>query len=145
MPQNSVIKPQEVEKKWLLIDANGIALGRLASEIATILQAKNKPEYSPQWDLSDHVIVVNAQKVMLTGNKAKTEIHYRHTGYPGGIKQETIGQMKERSPYELIRKAVKGMLPKNKLAADRLKKLHVYVGEEHPHTGQQPQAITVGN
>ena len=134
-------KPGEVARKWWIVDADGKNLGRLASEIAIVLRGKNKPQYTPHVDTGDFVVVVNAEKIAVTGNKLEGKVYYRHSGYPGGLKSRTLGEMLERRPYEVLRKAVKGMLPKNRLAARQLTKLKIYAGPEHPHAAQKPQEL----
>jgi large subunit ribosomal protein L13 len=134
-------KPGEVPRRWWVVDAEGKNLGRLASEIAVVLRGKNKPQYTPHVDTGDFVVVVNAQKIAVTGNKLRGKIYYRHSGYPGGLKSRTLGQMLERRPNEVLRKAVKGMLPKNRLAAKQLGKLKIYAGPEHPHAAQKPEEL----
>jgi large subunit ribosomal protein L13 len=131
-------KPREIEQAWRLVDADGQILGRLATEIADTLRGKNKPAYTPHVDTGDFVIVVNAEKVRVTGKKLEQKIYYRHSGYPGGLRERTLAEQLARRPEEVIRKAVKGMLPKNKLAAAQLRKLKVYAGPEHPHAAQNP-------
>ncbi len=133
-------KPGEQERRWYLIDASGQVLGRLASEIARILRGKDKVAFTPHVDTGDFVIVVNAAKVRLTGRKLSDKIYYRHSGYPGGIKAMTAGEMLARKPEEVISLAVRGMLPRNKLSRRLLKKLKVYAGATHPHAAQQPVA-----
>jgi large subunit ribosomal protein L13 len=132
-------KPGEVPRKWWVVDAEGKNLGRLASEIALVLRGKNKPQYTPHVDTGDFVVVVNAGKIAVTGNKLEGKIYYRHSGYPGGLRSRTLGEMLERRPTEVLRKAVKGMLPKNRLAAKQLTKLKIYAGPEHPHAAQRPE------
>ncbi|MBU0675399.1 MAG: 50S ribosomal protein L13 [Proteobacteria bacterium] len=132
---------KEVEKNWYIVDATSKVLGRLATEIATRLRGKNKPNYSTFMDVGDFVIVVNAEKIHLTGKKMDEKKYYHHTGFMGGIKEMTAREMLEKKPEELIRKAVKGMLPKNTLGRAQLKKLKVYVGDEHPHEAQQPTTM----
>jgi|SRR5690554_3846359 large subunit ribosomal protein L13 len=132
-------KGHEVERKWLVVDAEGKTLGRLASEVAAILRGKHKPIYTPHVDTGDHVIVINAEKIELSGNKLQDKIYYRHTGYAGGLKQRTAGEMIEKFPTRTIELAVKGMLPKNSLGRKMFKKLHVYAGPEHPHAAQKPE------
>tara|TARA_B100001564_G_scaffold283488_1_gene246113 strand:- start:358 stop:786 length:429 start_codon:yes stop_codon:yes gene_type:complete len=136
-------KSVNVEKNWHLIDAEDKVLGRLAVKIATILSGKNKAQYSPNADLGDFVIVVNAEKVKVTGNKFSQKNYYHHTGYPGGLKTKSFEKMQEDSPEKIIEKAVKGMLPKNKLANQIIKKLKVYSGSVHPHIGQQPKELSI--
>ena len=134
-------KPGEIEREWFLVDAEGQTLGRLATRIADTLRGKGKPVYTPHVDTGDFVVVVNAEKVAVTGSKLDTKIYYRHSGYPGGIKQRTLREQLERRPTEVLRKAVKGMLPKNKLAAAQLLKLKIYAGSEHPHAAQAPKPL----
>lgn len=134
-------KPGEIEREWLLVDAEGQTLGRLATQIADALRGKGKPVYTPHVDTGDFVIVVNAEKIGVTGSKLDTKIYYRHSGYPGGIKQRTLREQLDRRPTEVIRKAVKGMLPKNKLAAAQIRKLKIYAGPEHPHAAQAPKPM----
>ena len=136
-------KSVNVEKNWHLVDAEDKVLGRLAVKIASILTGKNKPQYSPNADLGDFVIVVNAEKVKVTGNKFSQKNYYHHTGYPGGLKTKSFEKMQEDSPEKIIEKAVKGMLPKNKLANQIIKKLKVYSGSVHPHIGQQPKESAI--
>ena len=135
-------KPQDVTRGWYLIDADGLVLGRLAALVADRLRGKHKAIYTPNLDCGDHIVVVNAEKVALTGNKRVQKVYYRHTGHPGGIKQRTAAQILESArPEQLIEKAVERMLPKNVLGRQQLKKLHVYSGPEHPHQGQTPQDL----
>jgi large subunit ribosomal protein L13 len=134
-------KPGEVDRNWWVVDAEGKNLGRLASEIANVLRGKNKPQYTPHVDTGDFVVVVNAQKIAVTGNKLAGKIYYRHSGYPGGLKSETLGHLLGRRPNEVLRKAVKGMLPKNRLAAQQLTKLKIYAGPKHPHSAQKPEEM----
>jgi large subunit ribosomal protein L13 len=134
-------KPREIEQSWYLVDAEGETLGRLATEIADVLRGKRKPAYTPHVDTGDFVVVVNAEKVRVTGNKLEQKIYYRHSGYPGGLRQRTLAEQLQRRPEEVIRKAVKGMLPKNRLAAAQLRKLKVYAGPEHPHEAQNPAPL----
>jgi large subunit ribosomal protein L13 len=134
-------KPGEVKRDWWVVDAEDKNLGRLASEIADVLRGKNKPQYTPHVDTGDFVVVVNAEKIAVTGNKMAGKIYYRHSGYPGGLKSRTLGQMLERRPTEVLRKAVKGMMPKNRLAAQQLTKLKIYAGPKHPHAAQRPEEL----
>ena len=136
-------KSVNVEKNWHLVDAEDKVLGRLAVKIASILSGKNKAQYSPNADLGDFVVVVNADKVKVTGNKFSQKNYYHHTGYPGGLKTKSFEKMQEDSPEKIIEKAVKGMLPKNKLANQIIKKLKVYSGSVHPHIGQQPKELSI--
>ena len=136
------MRKEDIEKKWYLIDANGKVLGRLASEIAKILRGKKKAIFSPHVDTGDFVIVVNAEKVRLTGDKLKGKVYYHHSGYPGGLKTIAAEKMLAKKPEELLRRAVKGMLPKNKMGSKVFKKLKVYAGPQHPHEAQQPEQLT---
>ena len=136
-------RPLEVERKWYVVDAEGQTLGRLATEIARILRGKNKPQYTPHVDTGDFVVVVNAEKVVVTGRKAEQKVYRRHSGYPGGLKETSYEQMMERRPTEILRRAVKGMMPKNRLARQQLRKLKIYAGPEHPHAAQNPQPYEV--
>ena len=132
-------KASDVERKWYVIDAAGQTLGRLASEVAAILRGKHKPAFTPHVDMGDHVIIVNAEKIELTGKKLTDKIYYRHSGYPGGLKARTAFDMRTNHPEKMLELAIKGMLPKNKLGRQMFKKLHVYRGSEHPHQAQQPE------
>lgn len=134
-------KSEEVQKNWYVVDASGRVLGRLASFVASRLKGKHKPAYTPHVDTGDHVVVVNAGKVALTGNKWDDKIYYRHSGYIGGLKSMTAKQVLEKRPEDLLVHAVKGMLPKNSLGRKMLKKLKVYAGPEHPHTAQSPERL----
>ena len=136
-------RPLEVERKWHLIDAEGKTLGRLASEISRILRGKHRPQYTPHVDVGDFVVVVNAEKVVLTGKKAEQKVYRRHTGYPGGLKETSYEVMTERKPTEILRKAVYGMMPKTRLGRQQLRKLKIYAGPEHPHAAQNPQPYEV--
>ncbi len=131
--------PGDIEREWLVVDADGVALGRVASEVAQLLRGKHKPKFAPHMDMGDYVIVLNAKKVAVTGNKETEKIYYRHSGYPGGIRSETVETVRERYPERLIVNAVKGMLPKNRLGRATLGKLRVYAGAEHPHRAQDPK------
>ena len=134
-----IAKPAEVERKWYVVDAEGKTLGRLASEVASVLRGKNKPIYTPHVDCGDYVIVINAEKIEVTGKKRKEKIYKRHTGYPGGLKEITFEKLLEKQPEEILRHAVKGMLPKGPLGRDMAKKLKVYAGAEHKHEAQKPE------
>jgi large subunit ribosomal protein L13 len=136
-----VATPQDRERNWLLVDAEGQTLGRLATQIADALRGKRKPVYTPHVDTGDFVVVVNAEKISVTGDKLHEKMYYRHSGYPGGLKSRTLNDMLERRPEEVIRLAVKGMLPKNRLARKQLTKLKVYAGPDHPHAAQQPKPL----
>ncbi len=133
----------EIDRKWYIVDADGKVLGRIATEIARYLRGKHKPTFCNFQDNGDFIIVVNADKVHLTGNKWDQKTYYRHTGYMGGIKSQTAKELQEKAPEELIRNAVKGMLPKNKLGRAQFKKLKVYAGKEHPHQAQQPEQLDI--
>src|SRR2546423_9743826 len=135
--------PADRERNWLLVDADGRTLGRLATQIADALRGKRKPTYTPHVDTGDFVIVVNAKKISVTGNKREDKRYYRHSGYPGGLKSRTLAEMLERRPEEVIRLAVKGMLPRTRLGRAQLTKLKVYAGPDHPHAAQQPQEMEV--
>ncbi|MCR4409430.1 MAG: 50S ribosomal protein L13 [Candidatus Saccharicenans sp.] len=132
-------KKDEVQQKWWLINADGQILGRLATEIAVLLRGKNKPQFAPSADVGDFVVVVNAEKIAVTGNKLEDKMYYHHSQYPGGIKEKKLKEMLETKPEEVIRKAVWGMIPKNKLGRAIIKKLKVYRGPEHPHQAQNPE------
>jgi large subunit ribosomal protein L13 len=134
-------KPEETNRDWLVVDAEGKILGRLATEIASRLRGKHKPEFTPHLDTGDFVVVVNAEKIAVTGGKQDKKIYYRHTGYPGGIRGTSLRTMLEKKPEEVIIHAVRGMLPKNRLGRQLLKKLKVYAGPEHPHGAQSPKAL----
>jgi large subunit ribosomal protein L13 len=136
-------KPGEIERRWYLVDAEGKTLGRLATQIADTLRGKNKPQYTPHVDTGDFVVVVNAEKVVLTGKKLDDKIYYRHSGYPGGLRQRTAREQLDRRPTEVLRMAVKGMLPKNRLARQQINKLKIYAGPEHPHEAQDPKPLEV--
>ncbi|TFD98432.1 50S ribosomal protein L13 [Jeotgalibacillus salarius] len=133
-------KGHEVERKWLIVDAEGQTLGRLSSEVAAILRGKNKPTFTPNVDTGDHVIIINADKIQLTGKKLTDKIYYRHSMHPGGLKQRTALEMRTKYPRQMLELAIKGMLPKNSLGRQTIKKLHVYPGAEHPHQAQKPEA-----
>ena len=136
-------KRAEIERQWFVVDAAGLRLGRLASVVASTLRGKNKPIYTPHMDTGDFVIVVNADQVVLTGQKEDKKIYYRHSGRPGGLKQQTAREIRARHPERLIENAVRGMLPKNSLGRQLYRKLKVYAGPEHPHQSQQPQPLEV--
>jgi large subunit ribosomal protein L13 len=138
--KTSMAKKEGVERKWLLVDANGKTLGRLATRVAILLRGKHKTNFTPHVDTGDFVIVVNAKRVSLTGKKWKDKVYIHHTGYPGGLKTTSAGQIRQRKPERLITMAVQGMLPKNKLGRKLIKKLKVYAGDHHPHQAQQPEA-----
>lgn len=136
-----IAKPAEVERKWYVVDAEGKTLGRLASEVASVLRGKNKPTYTPHVDCGDYVIVINAEKVKLTGNKMTEKVYTRHTGYPGGQRFATPADYLAKKPTFIVEKAVKGMLPRTRLGAALLRNLKVYAGTEHPHAAQNPKTI----
>lgn len=136
-------KKEKVERKWYVIDAKDQVLGRLAAEIARRLRGKHKPIYTPHIDTGDYIIVVNADKIRLTGNKLDKKIYYRHTGYPGGLKSITANKLLQHKPERVLEHAVKGMLPKNRLGRRMYKKMKVYVGPDHPHEAQQPEVFTL--
>ena len=136
-------RPGEVEREWLVVDATDMVLGRLATQVAQILKGKTKPQYTPHVDTGDFVIVINAEKIRLTGNKAQTKIYYSHSGYIGGLKEVSFERMLEKHPERIIEKAVKGMLPKNTLGRAMNRKLKVYAGPNHPHGAQKPREITL--
>ena len=134
------VKASEIERRWWLVDASDQTLGRLATRIATLLEGKHKAIYSPHMDTGDHVVVLNAAKIKVTGNKLTQKQYYRHSNYPGGLKQESLASLLERKPELVIERAVKGMLPQNRLGRAMFKKLKVYAGADHPHQAQQPIA-----
>jgi large subunit ribosomal protein L13 len=134
-------KPREIEQHWYLVDAEAKTLGRLATQIADLLRGKGKPQFTPHIDTGDFVVVVNAEKVHVTGKKLEQKIYYHHSGYPGGLRERTLAEQLQRRPEEVLRKAVKGMLPKNRLAAAQITKLKIYAGPEHPHAAQNPTPI----
>ena len=136
-------KPGEVSRDWYVVDADGKTLGRLATQIADTLRGKTKAEYTPHVDTGDFVVVVNAEKIHVTGKKMDDKIYYRHSGYPGGLKQRTLREQLERRPTEVLRKAVKGMLPRNRMARQQINKLKIYAGPVHPHEAQAPKTLEV--
>ena len=138
-----VATPETRAREWLVVDATGKTLGRLATQIADALRGKRKPEYTPHCDVGDFVIVVNAEKIAVTGKKREEKRYYRHSGYPGGMRSRTLAEMLDRRPEEVIRLAVKGMLPRNRLARAQLRKLKVYAGPDHPHAAQQPKQMEI--
>ena len=135
------LRESEIERRWYVVDATGQTLGRLASRIARVLEGKHKPTYTPHLDSGDHVIVVNAARIAVTRDKRESKVYVRHSGYPEGLKQETLGQLLARRPEEVIRRAVRGMLPRNRLGAQQLRKLRVYAGPDHPHQAQRPEPL----
>src|SRR5947208_1454945 len=137
-------KPEHIQRSWYVVDASGQVLGRLASEVATLLRGKHKPIFAPHMDTGDHVVVINADKVELTGNKAQNKFAYRHSGYPGGITGVRYADLLATRPVAAVEKAIRGMLPKNRLGRQQIKKLHVVAGSEHPHSAQKPVQLAVG-
>ena len=135
--------PTTRDRQWVVIDAEGKNLGRLSTQIADLLRGKRKPEYTPHIDTGDFVVIINAGKFVVTGNKLTEKVYYRHTGYPGGLRERTLEEMLERRPEEVIRKAVAGMMPKNRLGRAQLKKLKIYAGSEHPHEAQEPRVLDI--
>ncbi len=140
-----VAKPTDRERNWLVVDANGQTLGRLSTQIADALRGKRKPTYTPHIDTGDFVVVINAEKISVTGNKLTDKRYYRHSGYPGGLKSRTLAEQLDRQPEEVLRHAVKGMLPRNRLARKQLTKLKIYAGPEHPHQAQQPVPMEINS
>jgi large subunit ribosomal protein L13 len=138
-----VATPNTRERNWLVVDASGQTLGRLATQIADALRGKRKPTYTPHCDVGDFVVVVNAEKIAVTGKKLEEKRYYRHSGYPGGLRSRTLAEMLDRQPEEVIRKAVRGMLPRTRLGRAQLRKLKVYAGAEHPHEAQKPEPMEV--
>jgi large subunit ribosomal protein L13 len=135
------VRESEIERRWYVVDATDQTLGRLASRIARVLEGKHKPTYAPNLDTGDHVIVTNAARIAVTSDKLETKLYIRHSGYPQGLKQETLGHLLARRPEEVIRRAVKGMLPRTRLGAQQLRKLKVYAGPDHPHEAQRPEPL----
>ena len=138
-----VATPANRQRDWIVVDAEGQTLGRLATQIANALRGKRKPQYTPHCDVGDFVVVVNAEKIVVTGDKLQSKTYYRHSGFPGGLKSRTLAEMLDRKPEDVIRLAVKGMLPRNKLARKQMLKLKIYAGAEHPHAAQQPKPLEV--
>ena len=138
-------KASEIERDWLIIDAEGLVLGRLATEVASRLRGKHKPTFAPHIDTGDHVIIINCDKVVLTSGKAEKKKVFRHSGFPGGIKEQTFADLLEKKPEDAVRNTVRGMLPKNRLGRAQLKKLKVYAGPNHPHAAQQPQVLELAD
>ncbi|WP_447986907.1 50S ribosomal protein L13 [Nitrospira sp. Nam74] len=136
-------KPAEVVRKWYVVDASGKTLGRLAARVAILLRGKHKPTFTPHVDTGDHVVIINAEKIHLTGEKMKTKTYTHHTGYPGGFKTMTAEQLHEKNPTDLLNKAIKGMLPKNPLGKQMARKLKIYAGSEHPHQAQSPESLAM--
>ncbi len=135
--------PDNVERKWYLVDAEGKTLGRLASQVASIVRGKTKPTYTPHPDTGDFVIIINADKINVTGDKLNKKMYYRHSGYPGGLKTRTLKQMLDKKPEEVLRLAIAGMLPRNALGRKLIKKVKIYAGPEHPHTAQNPELLSL--
>ena len=140
-----IAKPGEVERKWYVVDAKNVPMGRLASAVASILRGKNKPTFTPHVDTGDYVIVINAAQVKLTGKKASQKMYYRHSNYPGGLKQRTAGDFLAKEPEKLLEDSIKGMLPNTPLGRKMGMKLHVYAGEDHKHAAQQPEVLDITN
>src|SRR3989454_546346 len=136
-------KPGEIEREWFVVDADGQTLGRLATRIADQLRGKGKPQYTPHVDTGDFIVVINAEKIAVTGSKLDSKIYYRHSGYPGGLRSRTLREQLERRLTEVLRRAVKGMLPKNRLARKQINKLKIYAGAEHPHAPQAPKPLSL--
>ncbi|MCL1594056.1 MAG: 50S ribosomal protein L13 [Actinomycetia bacterium] len=136
-------KPGDITRSWYVIDAENVPLGRLASEVAQIVRGKNKPTYAPHFDGGDFVVIVNADKIHVSGNKEAEKVYYRHSGYPGGLRAETLSKIRKNHPERLIETAVRGMLPKNRLGRQIFKKMKVYAGPDHPHEAQMPQPLTL--
>ena len=136
-------KPADITRAWHVVDAEGLVLGRVATEVARVLRGKHKPIYAPHVDTGDHVISVTADKIVLTAGKAEKKVVYRHSGYPGGLRSQTYANLLEVKPADAVRKSVRGMLPKNRLGRQMLKKLKVYTGPNHPHAAQQPQPLAI--
>ncbi len=136
-------KPSDIEREWFIVDAEGLVLGRMATEVARLLRGKHKPIFAPHADTGDHVIVINADKVVLTGNKRTDKMVYRHSGYPGGLKTRAYGDLLKEKPADTVRKSITGMLPKNRLGAQMATKLKVYAGAEHPHAAQKPTELAL--
>ena len=138
-----VATPENRERDWVVVDATGQTLGRLATQIATALRGKHKPEYTPHCDVGDFVVVINAEKIAVTGKKREEKLYHRYSGYPGGLRSRTFAEMIERRPEEPLRLAVKGMLPRNRIARAQLRKLKIYAGPDHPHAAQQPKPMEI--
>ncbi len=136
-----VVRESEIERRWFVVDATDETLGRLASRIARVLEGKHKPTWSPNLDSGDHVIVLNAARIAVTSDKRESKLYIRHSGYPQGYREETLGHLLERRPEEVIRRAVKGMLPRTRLGAQQLRKLKIYAGSDHPHQAQRPEPL----
>jgi large subunit ribosomal protein L13 len=138
-------KASEIDRNWVVIDADGLVLGRMATEVANLLRGKHKPTYAPHIDTGDHVVIINADKVVLTSSKAETKMVYRHSGYPGGLKEQTFADLMGKKPTDAVRNTIRGMLPKTRLGRAQLKKLKVYAGPNHPHAAQQPETLELAH
>lgn len=138
-------KPGDIDRRWYVVDAEDVPLGRLASQVAQVLRGKNKPTFAPHFDGGDYVVVINADKVAVSGNKETAKVYYRHSGYPGGLRSDSLEQVRAKHPDRLVVAAVKGMLPKNTLGRRTLKKLKVYAGTDHPHAAQNPEPLTISH
>ena len=138
-----VAKAGEIEKQWYVVDASGKTLGKLASAVADTLRGKRKPIYTPNVDTGDFVVVINADKIVVTGDKRRQKMYYRHSGYPGGVKSESLAELQARRPAEVVRRAVKGMMPRNRLGRAQLRKLKIYAGADHPHKAQRPESLEI--
>lgn len=136
-------RADEIERRWYVVDATGQTLGRLASRVAAVLEGKHKPAYMPNLDIGDHVIVVNAARIAVSGDKRESKIYHRHSGYPGGLRAESLGHLLERRPEEVVRRAVRGMLAHNRLGAQQLRHLRIYAGNDHPHEAQEPEPLVI--
>lgn len=136
-------KPRDIERKWYVIDAEGKVLGKVAAKAATVLRGKNKPTFTPHMDTGDYVVIINADKVLVTGKKETDKIYKRHSGYPGGLKETSLGELRAKNPEQILSHAVKGMMPKGKLGRQMFKKLKVYAGAEHPHKAQKPESMDI--
>ena len=143
MSKSFMANAQNIQKKWYVVDATDLVLGRLSTEVAVLLRGKHKPTFTPHVDCGDYVVIVNAEKVVLTGKKLEQKCYYRHSGYPGGLKSRTAKRMLELQPQKVLEKSIRGMLPKNRLGEDMYRKLYVYVGSEHPHQAQKPEVYTL--
>ena len=141
--QTYMANPDKIERKWYVVDADGCTLGRLASGVASVLRGKNKPQFTPHVDTGDYVIIINADKVRLTGKKLVQKVYFRHSGYLGGDKYTKAGDMLAKNPVRMVELAVRGMVPHNRLGSQIIKKLHVYAGSEHPHAAQKPEVLTI--
>ena len=138
-------KASDIDRKWLVVDADGLVLGRLATEVARILRGKHKPMYTPHLDMGDHVVIINADKIVLTANKAETKKVFRHSGFPGGIREQTYADLMAKKPADAVRNSIRGMMPHTRLGAAQLKKLKVYAGPTHPHAAQNPEVLELAD